>query len=116
MKTAQNLFDKQTSKQFKNIEIDTIVYERNDDGLLLECSVDTKEGKVQRNLEISFNQWEFLLAHLKDSFLANRLEKMVSDMVDTVDWIAELPLKSLLGRPAQLKKLNTSAQYHVLRA
>lgn len=101
MKKLSNLFDKEILKQLPKLEIVGIVFERNDDGLLLECELNSKNGISKINLEVDFYQWQLALSNLKDGFLALRLESLVHDMIQKVDWISELNLKKVFGRSAK---------------
>lgn len=105
MKKLNNLFDKEVLRQLSKLEIVGIVYERNDDGLLLECEMKTASGVVKTNLEVDFSQWQMALTNLKDGFLALRLESLVQEMIQKVDWIAEINIKKVFGRGAKFAQI-----------
>ncbi len=113
MITAINLFDSTLKKQLDSIQIDTIVYERHDDGFLLECTVN---GSEKKNLEVDFYQWKFLVNSIKDAFFALQVESLVDDMVRKVDWIAELPIRKMFGKSIIINSNKNNNQLRAISA
>lgn len=98
MKTISSL-----SKGSK-MEIHFIVYERNDDGLLLACTV-YKGGKSYfTNISINFNELNILMGKIPTVNGINVAELITSELFSNGDEICEINLKSKLGQSIKLNE------------
>lgn len=80
------------------MEIHFIVYERNDDGLLLACKV-FKGGKSYfTNISINFNELNNLIGKIPAINGINVSELITTELFSNSDEISEINLKNKLGQ------------------
>ncbi len=106
MKTINNisLFSK-----FDSININYMVYEKNDDGLLLICEV-AKNGKnYNANFSIDFNQLNTLISSIP--FLNRELltDLISSKLLSSSAFMSELDVTNELGKPIALYNYTLNA-------
>ena len=80
------------------MEIQFIVYERNDDGLLLACKV-FKGGKSYfTNISINFNELNNLIGKLPRINVIDFSQLITNELLTNQDEISEINLKNKLGQ------------------
>jgi len=84
------------------MEIQFIIYERNDDGLLLACKV-YKGGKSYfTNISINFNELNVLMGKLPSINGIEMSDLITNELFSSNDEICEINLQSKLGQTIQL--------------
>ena len=117
MKTITGSFRKGKNKGFDKMHIDTIVYEKNDDGLVLECEIEHNSKTSRRSISIDFYEWNNILGKIADPFLSSRLQEIISEMAfNSVEWITEIRLPNILGKQVEVANYDFENQYFELRA
>ena len=84
------------------MEIQFIVYERNDDGLLLVCKVHKKGKNYCTNISIDFNELNNLMGKIPSINGIHVSELITSELLESNDQISEINLKSKLGQSITL--------------
>lgn len=92
MKTVKTI-----SKSYK-IEINYIVYEKNDDGILLICTVYGSGKSYKTNISIDFDELDEVLALINSSNQVDLYELISSRLLNSNDFISEVNLTSTFGK------------------
>jgi|SRR5690606_11269104 len=117
MKTQENTFRKGRAKSYSKISIETIVYEKYDDGFVLECEVETGNVLKKKTFSIDFFEWNNILGKIKDPFLSTRLQEVISEMAfNSKDWITTIVLPTVFGNQIEIEDYDFENQYMELRA
>ena len=80
------------------MEIQFIVYERNDDGLLLACKVFKGAKSYFTNISINFNELNNLIGKLPRVNGIDFSELITNELLTNHDEISEINLKNKLGQ------------------
>ena len=80
------------------MEIQFIVYERNDDGLLLACKVFKGSKNYFTNISINFNELNNLMGKIPIINGIDVSELITNELLSNNDEISEINLKNKLGQ------------------
>jgi hypothetical protein len=93
MNTINNL---DSTSFYDSIEISHLVYEKDDDGLMMACRIEKNNKKYYTNLSISFIQFNQIVSKLLQSGI-DIYDELVSSLFETSDFVSEVNLSSING-------------------
>lgn len=101
-----------TVKSIRNkykIEINFIVYEKNDDGVLLICTVYGSNKSYRTNISVDFSELDEIIALIDSSNQVDLYELISKELLDSTSFISEINLQSTLGRSIFIDEEKTAA-------
>ena len=117
MKQNSPLFIRRSGKKFNEILLKYIVFEKNDNGLLLECEVKNGDAYHPISFCIDFRELNLLLGKIYNTLGLHQVSDLVSEHIfDNNQSICELDFTQHFGAPISLKEFSFSGTYHELKA
>jgi len=117
MNILRPTFIKGKATEYKQIAINYIVYEKNDDGLLLECEITQNSHTYLTNICIDFFELNRIIGWLSGSQNPVNLHELISEnIIDNTNAICELDIRKELGQPLLLNDYSFDSTYHLMRA
>lgn len=101
-----------TVKSIRNkckIEINFIVYEKNDDGVLLICTVYGATKTYQTNISIDFSDLDEIIALINSTNQVDLYELISNDLFNSSSLISEINLPSALGKSIYINEEKIAA-------
>jgi len=80
------------------IEINYIVYEKNDDGILLICTVIGRGKSYKTNISIDFDELDEIIRLINSSNQVDLYELISSELFGSNSFISEVNLQAKLGK------------------
>lgn len=99
MNTINNL---DSTSFYDSIEISHLVYEKNDDGLLMACKIEKNNKKYYTNLSISFTQFNQIISKL----LLNGIDiadELAARLFQNNNFVSEVNLSTINGENIVLR-------------
>ena len=117
MKAIETKIKKGNKLSFEKLTLVSIIYEREDDGFLLECEVENAKGNIRKQFSIDFHEWNNILGKIKDPFINNRLQDIISEkLFNGAAWINTIYLPEFFGKSIGILHYNFENTYYELRA
>lgn len=116
MNTVKPLYQRAKTAYYEQISINYIVYERNDDGLLLECEINSNGKKYQTNICIGFQELNRLIGVAARENGIDIYDLISEHIVSSNNSICEVNLEKELGHPLTLMNYSFDSTHHLMRA
>lgn len=87
---------------YDSIEISHLVYEKDDDGLMMSCKIETNNKKYYTNLSISFIQFNQIISKLLQSGI-DIYDELTTKLFQNHNFVSEVNLSSINGESIILK-------------
>jgi len=117
MQNKSPLFIRKNGKKFGEILLKYIVFEKNDNGLLLECEIKDGDQSQPASFCIDFRELNLLLGKIYNTIGLNHVSELVSEHIFANNQsICELDFTKHLGSPIRLTDFSFSGTYHELKA
>ena len=98
----RSLYKPSSENYHQRIFINYIVYERNDDGLLLDCEIETNNHRFHSTICIDFQELNRLMGILSSQHDIDIYELISEHIVSNDNSVCEVNLLKELGRPVVL--------------
>ena len=103
MKTVKSIRNK-----FK-IEINFIIYEKNDDGVLLICTVHGSNKFYKTNISVDFNELDEIVALINAEDQTALYDLISDDLLNSKSLISEINIQSRFGKSIVINEANLAA-------
>lgn len=109
MNKVKSLFERSLILGYEAIHINYIVYEKNDDGLLLDCVIEKNDTRFHSTICIDFYELNRLMGVLSSVHDIDIYGLISEHIVSNTNSICEVNLIRELGHPVTLKNYAFSA-------
>ncbi len=92
--------------RYDKITINYMVYEKNDDGLLLSCTVCIENKCFDTNISVDFTELNHLMGAIASENRSELYDLISNDLLGSNDFISELNLLDKFGCGLVLEDLN----------
>lgn len=116
MNTAKPLYTRSKTQNYDAISINYIVYEKEDDGLLLDCSITNNGKNYLTNICIDFCELNHLIGVVNREMGVDIYDLISEHIIDSNNAICEVNLVKELGHPITLNDYAFDTTHHLLRA
>jgi len=81
MKTITHNFKTENFTHFDHIQLEAIVYEKGDDGLLINGKALVEGRYVEKYFSIDFSEWNIVLGRVEDISVSEHLQEVCADHI-----------------------------------
>lgn len=81
---------------YDSIEISHLVYEKDDDGLMMACKIENNNKKYYTNLSISFTQFNEIISKLLQQGI-DIYDELATSLFESNSFVSEVNLASING-------------------
>jgi len=104
-----------TNHNYEQININHIVYEQNDDGLLIDCNVKRNKKAYRTNFCIDFKELNNIICKAYNKIDSLKLTELISDkLFGSSSPISDLNIKKQLGESIKLNNYSFQGNYQEL--
>ena len=103
MSRIRSLYKSSSENYHQRIFINYIVYERNDDGLLLDCEIETNNRRFHSTICLDFQELNRLMGVLSSQHGIDIYELISEHIVSNDNSVCEVNLLKELGHPIVLQ-------------
>lgn len=116
MKSTKPLYLRSKQNNYQQLTINYIVYEQNDDGLLLECDILKDNTSYSTTICIDFKELNQLIGSINYQTGVDVYDLISEHIVSSNNAICELNFTKELGHPIKLNNYTFNSTHHLLRA
>ena len=116
MKVTKPFYQRSKFNSYESLTLNYIVFEKNDDGLLLECDVVKNNTSYSTTICIDFKELNRLMGVINHQTGFDVYSLISEHIISSDNAICELNFQKELGSPIELFNYAFQSTHHLLRA